>query len=53
MLKNTKKETHHKKVYKITDQLIKVLLDPSSGVDTEMLLYYIKSKIKKSEKRGL
>jgi hypothetical protein len=45
--KNLKQKKYRKKVYKITDQLIKVMLDPAYDIDTEMLLYYIKSKIKK------
>lgn len=53
MLKKEKKEKH-KKIYKVTDQLIKMVLDPSCDVDTELLLFYIKSKIKKNDKeRGL
>ena len=43
-------ETWPKKVYKITDQLIKTVLDSGSDVDTELLLSYIKSKLKKSDK---
>ena len=42
-------EVWPKKVYKITDQLIKTVLASGSGVDTELLLNYIKSKLKKSD----
>jgi hypothetical protein len=42
-------EVWSKKVYKITDQLIKTVLASDSGVDTELLLNYIKSKLKKSD----
>lgn len=53
MLKKEKRDAH-KKIYKVTDQLIKMVLDPSCNVDTELLLFYIKSKIKKNgKKRGL
>ncbi len=36
-------------IYKITDQLIKAILDSGSSVDTELLLSYIKSKLNKSD----
>ena len=39
-------EVWQKKVYKVTDQLIKTVLDSGSEVDTELLLNYIKSKLK-------
>lgn len=45
-----KKETN-KKIYKITDHLVKVVLDPSCEINTELLLFYIKSKIKKNAKK--
>lgn len=48
--KKNMNETWPKKVYKITDQLIKTVLDSGSDVDTELLLSYIKSKLKKSDK---
>jgi len=50
MLKKEKRETH-KKIYKVTDQLIKMVLDPGCSVDTELLLFYIKTKIKKNGKK--
>lgn len=38
-----------KKVFKISDQLLTLVLDPSNSVDTEMMIYYIKSKIRKND----
>lgn len=35
------------KVYKLGDRLLTLMLDPMCSVDTEMIIYYIKSKIKK------
>ena len=48
--KNMNEARSKKLVYKITDQLIKTVLDSGSEVDTELLLSYIKSKLKKSDK---
>lgn len=48
--KNMNEARSKKLVYKITDQLIKTVLDSGSAVDTELLLSYIKSKLNKSNK---
>ena len=39
------------KVYKLGDQLLTLMLDPMCSVDTEMMIYYLKSKIRKNEKK--
>lgn len=36
-----------KRVYKLSDQLLTLMLDPLCSVDTEMMVYYLKCKIKK------
>lgn len=36
-----------KKVYKLSNQLLTLVLDPMCSIDTELAIYYIKSKIKK------
>lgn len=46
-----KKDKNKNKVYRLTDQLVKLMLDPNSDIDTEMLIYYIKSKLKKDDKK--
>ena len=45
-LKLRLKPEQRKRVFKISDQLLALVLDPSNTVDTEMIVYYIKSKIK-------
>lgn len=48
--KNINEARSKKLVYKITDQLIKTILDSGSAVDTELLLTYIKYKLNKGDK---
>jgi len=53
MDKKVQKIKHKDRVYKITDQLLTLMLDPMCSVDTEMMVYYLKSKIKINEKRSI
>ena len=36
-------------VFKLSDQLLTLMLDPTNSIDTEFMVYYLKSKIKKKE----
>jgi hypothetical protein len=42
-----------KRIYRITDNLIKIFIDPTLNLNTEIVIYYIKEKIKNVKKRNL
>jgi hypothetical protein len=42
-----------KRIYKISDNLIKIFIDSSLNLNTEIVIYYIKEKIKNVKKRNL